>query len=476
MSSPHSRATERTIAGLPSGVAFFFLPLFSAAAVIYGVAWSDSMIIAPDTPGYFETARDLTDFRLEQLHDRPPGYPLLLLLTGASSQPTRSLFFTSLLLHLITVWMLSITLHQLGSSGFRLKLFGFIMILPPYVQSSATIMSENLAQFCLALIVAVLVLWFRNQRTIYLMIASLAIGFCALTRPTYQALSPAIIVCILPLAGYLGFANRRDMLKAAASLVLFSALLIGGFSAYNYARFGYFVVTPLLGYNLSTKTVLIWDKMDDVEDGAVKKIMVRIRDEELTAPGSSHTGLQSIHAARDEIIRSTGMSQIDAARYLVRLNLKLIMRAPLHYLQEVGRSLGGWYWFPAGNQLANMNSRIIQLIWSLLHFTIIGCFFMTALVISGAVADGFLKSRLLKLKPRSPLQSATKYQLIAYCLAGTVVFYTMVISCAIDTGSSRHRLPTDCLILMMTFLAPMLWLRMASGTVADRQQIRRRIA
>lgn len=462
MSSSAPARNERTIAGLPPGVAFFYLFLFSAALIIYGIAWSNSMVIAADTPGYFEAARDLADLNLDQLNDRPPGYPLLLLLTGASSHPTRRLFFTALLLHLVTIWMLSVVLHNMGLNGLWLKLFGSILILPPYVQSCAMIMTESLAQFCLALTVACFIIWLRNRRTIYLVITSSAIGYSALTRPTYQALSLVIVLSVLPLAGYLGCLNRREMIRAALSLIAVSAILVGGLSAFNYSRFGYFGITPLLGYNLSTRTVRFWDRLSDNEDRVVKDVLIKTRDSELISPGSSHTGLQSIYAARPEIIRLTGMSRIEASRYLVRMNLNLIMRAPLNYLQEVGCALGGSYWFPANSSLANMNSRVIQMIWSLLHFMIIGCFLTTGLFLSGALADSFLKARLTELDP-SPLPSETKYQILTYCLAGTIVIYTMIISCAIDIGDPRFRLPTDCLILLMVFLAPMLWMRLAKN-------------
>jgi hypothetical protein len=59
----------------------------------------------------------LSDFWIDELHLRTPGYPLLLLLTGSSQAPTRTLFFTSLLLHFASVWLLASALSCAGLTG-----------------------------------------------------------------------------------------------------------------------------------------------------------------------------------------------------------------------------------------------------------------------------------------------------------------------------------------------------------------------
>ena len=39
-----------------------------------------------------------------------------------------------------------------------------------------------------------------------------------------------------------------------------------------------------------------------------------------------------------------------------------------------------------------------------------------------------------------------------YGLAGTIVFYTAAISCLVEVGDPRYRVPTDGLIVFMLFL------------------------
>jgi hypothetical protein len=52
-------------------------------------------------------------------------------------------------------------------------------------------------------------------------------------------------------------------------------------------------------------------------------------------------------------------------------------------------------------------------------------------------------------------------QALIYALAGTIVFYTAAVSCLIEVGNPRYRVPTDSLIIFMLFLGTHLWRHMA---------------
>lgn len=448
--------TAGIVAGLPRQLATFFLLLFVAASTLYGAAWRNVMVQTGDTGGYYESAADLADFSLDQLHDRTPGYPLLLLLTGAQAYPTQRLFFVSLLLHLIVVWLLVATLHRLGLSDRWLKLFGILLLLPPSVQTAATVMTENLAQFFLAIGFASLVQWLVKRRIQCLLVTSGAFACAGLTRPTYQALAVAVAVSTLALGWYLHHPPLRETVRNGLLLIAASVLILGGFSAFNAARFGYFGLSPMAGLHLATRTVRFWERLPD-EDRVARDVLVHARDIEMLEPGSSHTGYQAIYEARPELVRATGKGELETLRYLARIQVGLILRAPLNYLSEVGRALGGSYWFPVSNRLANMNSSAVQLSWAVLHFAVVGVFFITVLLIVGALVERLHSGTLLKLPPQTVLQ------LQAYVLAGTIVFYTMILSCAVDIGDPRQRQPTDCLIMLMSFLGPILWRRIVAG-------------
>src|SRR6266481_492138 len=97
LKSSYIRKKSHAIAGLPSRTAIFYALLFATSLVLYGALWQNVPLMESDSPGYQRVAQDLSDFRIDQIHLRTPGYPLLLLLTGSSQAPTRQLFFISLL-------------------------------------------------------------------------------------------------------------------------------------------------------------------------------------------------------------------------------------------------------------------------------------------------------------------------------------------------------------------------------------------
>src|SRR6186713_2452417 len=102
--------TERTIGGLPARVAMLYMLLGLVSLAAYGLLWPGAPVMDGDSSQYIEVARDLRDFRIDDVHDRAPGYPVLLVLTGSSDAPTRMLFYASLLLHFGSVWLLALAL------------------------------------------------------------------------------------------------------------------------------------------------------------------------------------------------------------------------------------------------------------------------------------------------------------------------------------------------------------------------------
>jgi hypothetical protein len=95
-----------TIAGLPSSVAIMYALLFLLALWCYTTWWKQAPMMQSDSWSYIIAAADIADPAVNYLQTRPPGYPLLLLLTGSNPSPSRALLLTSLLLHGVAVWLL----------------------------------------------------------------------------------------------------------------------------------------------------------------------------------------------------------------------------------------------------------------------------------------------------------------------------------------------------------------------------------
>jgi len=284
----------------------------------------------------------------------------------------------------------------------------------------------------------------------------IAVGAVALVRPSYQLLFAALSLLIL----FARFAPRsrvtgRDALRASVALACASALIIGGYAFYNYRTFGYLGVTPKFGLTLSTKTARVVERLPD-EHRAIREVLVKARNAELLAE-PAHTGQMYIWNVAGDLTSRNPVEQARLSGYMLRLNLLLVRQAPLMYLQEVVWALGS-YWFPAAGPLANLDSRVLQAVWVVLHFCVFGAFGLSLVLLVGAA--GLLASCTRSVGRLSmPADTLIRLdeQAFAYALAGTIVFYTAAVSCLIEVGDPRYRLPTDSLILFMLFLAVPLW-------------------
>jgi hypothetical protein len=452
--------TDRPVAGLPWRTAAVYLALFVAAFIIYGILWRDTPFVDGDSSQYQEVAKDLADLRLDTLHDRTIGYPLLLALTGSIERATPSLLAISLLLHLASIWLLALVLQAAGVGRRWLLVFGCLLVLPPFVEPAAWVMTENLAQFTLVAGFACLVLGFTPSRIAVLSVSALAFGYAALTRPVYQALAFALSGALLVLPSAFRWARfaYRDAARAACVLVAGSILVLGGMSYVNYVKFNYFGVVPSIGFHLCTKTMSFVERLPD-EYAAAREILVRERDAELVKRGGLHSGSQAIWSVRSELSAATGLSKPELSGYLLRMNLWLIRRSPLEYLQEVARSMAG-YWFPPATPLASLHSRVLRWLWGGLYAALAGFFFVQLVVLAG-VAIFEASARLSGARARAlvPWASASAPQALSYVLAGGIVFYTMLLSCLVDIGDPRQRRPTDVLVVFMCVLGAHVWQR-----------------
>jgi hypothetical protein len=442
-----------SVFGLPVRSAIFYLVLFAAAFVVYTKLWSRAPILAPDSYGYMEVAEDLSNFHLDRLHARPPGYPAFLVLTGSGERLTRALFYSSLGLHFIAIWLLAAVLFQLGITGFWLNSFPVLLVLPPYVEFAAYVLTETLTEFLLAVGFSCLVLWFLRRKGEYLLlIAGVAIACSALTRPTYQAL--AVVIAGFLLLACRGFTQRplpyRQIIRASLVLVTTSILFIGGFSLVNYLKFNFFGIYTLTGFNISTRTVKFIERLPD-EYAAVREALIEARDAELTKRDGDHTARLSYWLAMPDLIRITGLEGPALSHYMLRLNLLLIRKAPLEYLEEVFASFSS-YWLPSSTQLANGGSRTLQFVWAILQLCIVAVFALQAMVIFGLTVFTFSRRLPWRKSVSESRFDLPEGCLFAYALAVTIVLYGAVLTAAVEIGEPRYRVPTEPLLVFMCFL------------------------
>jgi hypothetical protein len=446
------------IAGLPLLTTIAYVLLFAAAAWFYTTVWPSAPVMVPDSPSYLALAQDLSDLSLERIHTRAPGYPALLILSRSTQVPGRALFFISLLLHFGAIWLLASVLHRAGIKQLFLILFAFLLLLPPYVEPAAYVLSENLAEVALVVAFVTLIWWLRERKNIWIVFSSLAIAYAALTRPTYQALAFSMAAALVILKYLLSDLPLKwaEVMKASGILIFTSVLMLGGYAFINYQNFDYFGVTPRLGLSLSTRTWRFIERLPD-EHASIRSVLISARNAHLVQDYGEHEGSMSVWAALPELSKITGLEYHELSSHMLKLNLLLIKSAPLTYFREVVWAFGG-YWFPSSASLANFDSRVLQLLWGGLHFFLVGLFAVTLMVLGGIGI--FLQSCRMYTARADRLKSGlelTYCKAFMYAMAAAIVVYTGAISSLIEVGNPRYRIPTDSLIVFMIFIGADIW-------------------
>ena len=393
-------------------------------------------------------AADLEDLKLDKLHRRTLGYPLIILLTRSSARLNRSLFYLQLALHFLSIFLLVTVLHRLAVSRKLVFALVVIMLLPLHVVSAAYVLTETVTQFLLVTGIVALVAWLDKGQWPWLAISGLSLGFSGIVRPTYQLLFAAIVPLLLlfiPLFPHI----RKRLLTAAVAIFMCASIIVGGMVLFNACQFQFAGLTPLSGFNLSTRTVRFVERLPD-EYAQVRDILIKYRDLYLVRPGWHHTGYMYIWGARAELQEATKLSEPELSKYVLRLNLLLIGKAPQQYLEEVTRALST-YWFPYTTPLSNFHSRSVQLIWTLLHFATVAVFFIQTMLLAsfGLLFVGF-PSWLRQSISSILVEGRLRFMIMVLALA--VIFYTMIISTMVESGFPRYRTPTDMFILFATLL------------------------
>jgi 4-amino-4-deoxy-L-arabinose transferase-like glycosyltransferase len=364
-----------------------------------------------------------------------------------------------MLLHFGSIWLLASVLHRAGIKELALISFGFLLLLPPYVEPAAYVLSENLAEAMLVLAFVTLILWIHKKKNIWIALSSLAVAYAGLTRPSYQGLALGMAAALIVLKYLLSRVPLRwtEVMKASGILVFTSVLMLGSYAFINYQRFGYFGVTPRLGLTLNTKTWRFIERLPD-EYAAIKAILIKARNAQLVQDHTEHDGSMSVWSAVPELSIITGLEYHKLSSQMLKLNVLLIKSAPLMYFREVVSAFGS-YWFPSSTILANFQSRTVQLLWAVLHFFLVAVFAVTLVVLVGIAI--FFQS-CGKRGTRAGWQLKSGLELIhakalMFALAGTIVIYTAAISCLVEVGNPRYRIPTDGLIFFMILTGIDLW-------------------
>ncbi|MBN2208161.1 MAG: hypothetical protein JW759_02535 [Candidatus Coatesbacteria bacterium] len=418
-----------------------------APALIYCQVWGFARL-AKDSGAYLTNARDMANFRLPSHPDRAPLASIPAVLTGVTSEDSNAswLLLLQLLMHGAVVVIVVHIILDLGLPPIAAICAGTLLWLPPYVNHAGYILSEAQAELFLAFVFLGLHQFVKKHTTGWLWVATAFSSLVALVRPTFQALPLLLLLVTIGLiAGLrLKLIWRPYSLKIAIAFLMPFLVFVIGWSATNYVRFNFFGMTPLFGYNLSTRTVGVIERLPD-SDAPIREVLIKYRDRALTGEHSSHTGLIYILKARRELEALTGENTFELSRHLTRLNLWLIVHAPLEYLRKVAEA-GVTLGFPTAGPLSFGKSKLLQLIWSVLQLSVSFLFLAMPVLISLNLA--FSRPSCI------PLDRIRRLRQVFF-FAISIVFYNWLISCAFAAGEARFLVPTQ--FLSITALTVVVW-------------------
>jgi 4-amino-4-deoxy-L-arabinose transferase-like glycosyltransferase len=437
MSSPVAAPRGRLLL-LLGGLLLYFLA--------YTLAWRSAPTVAHDGYEYIDLAQRISNGTWTEPHDRTPGYPLILAAFDTrTGSPNRSLFYFQLLLHAATVGLLTLVLKRLGATAALSMAFAMLLLLPPFVDGAAYVLTECFTGFLLAGMTYSLVRWLLDRTPAFVWLAGLFGAAAFLARPVYLLLGPATAVVLWVNVG------RKHRLRMALALTLPSLLVCASLISINYAKFSYAGLTPKVGFMLFTRTLHFLERIPD-NQAEIREVLIRHRDRSMAQRGSSHTGTQFMwDGGQRELLRTTGKSKAELSKEMLKLNLKLIASAPLQYLLIVVQSIAGT-WFPPATYLASFGSRAAQLVWSALHFVLIAfygislCYFVTALAVR--VAGHPLLSGSPSLQPCTTLVES----FLHLC-----IWYTVILSSMIEVGEPRYMRPVSPMLVLAVFLFLLRW-------------------
>ena len=400
-----------------------------------------------DSPAYQDGAKDLLDNgQLDEAQMRPIGYAIILILTDSVEGPNRALYLFQLILHAMTVSVVIYLLIKFDISRYGYLLFFIFAWLPSSVSAASKVLTETPTAFCLSIGIAGLLLYIKDGKLLWLIPSSVLLAFSAWVRPTYQYLSLTLVVFLLVIyfLKYFDSTTHRRLLVSSLVLTIGYFVIVGGYLAYNRANFGFTGLSPIAGFNLTTRTVRFVDKLPD-EYAVEREILVKYRDRRLVIPNDYpiHTGYVYIWStgAIPELMDATGLSFVELSQRLQSANIGLIIDNPLEYLIEVSHGLTR-YWFPVGG--IGLNSKITTLIWLIVHYSIVVLYLASVITLMIAVGFAFLFRKSLNKLSLPLIKFDLRIVLVA--IVFMVVVQTGVISAAVDVGYPRHRIPVEMLI------------------------------
>jgi len=339
------------------------LVIFGLLLRIFVVFFYSHINIFPDSGGYIELAKLLSESNLSGYHgQRSPGYPMLLVL--ANNQ-----LFIAIVIQLLIGILTSVLVHK----NFKLLNFSartallYTLFLNSFLHVifyEISILTESLTLFFIMLICNLLLK--RQNKNTYKkwLILSLLFAYLVLIKPFYIFL-PFLVY------GFSVFKNFdfRKIFGKDILILLFPLVAFTGWSYVNKVNTGYFVPTTFYGYNLAQNCVWFAEKSPE-DYRMISDIYVRNREESVR----DHKNVSmAIWESYDELKEKTGLSFADLSAELNNFSRATIKANPTDYLKQVFTS---WldFWKTDISWKSDFfrfgSATVFAFIWDLQHYVL----------------------------------------------------------------------------------------------------------
>lgn len=388
----------------------------------------------PDSGAYQRLAHQIItlDFRGYD-GQRTPGYPLLLALVAANNF---AIWLVQSVLALMTALLVYTLLRRAGTSTSWAMLAAVINLLTlNTLFFEPAIMTETVTGFLLVAVsylIASLVT--GKARSANPWLVGLMTALLILTRSQYIVLIPVFLVLLW------WFVRERRGTTLLIFLLVASAPVLG-WAGFNKYQTGYFTITTLLGYNLSNHSGAFMERAPD-KDAVLRDTYLKHRDREIAETGAHH---MTIFDARQDLLRTTGLSEIGLSREFQRISINLFIAYPADYLRSVGKAWLSYWTEPNYWRLDKVRSpgvsTVVQSLWKVQHLLLRG-----------------LNAVFILLTPYVVWRSLTRRDAVSHSMRVALVLAANVVSVSVMQAlvefgeNGRYFIPNQPLVLMVVLL------------------------
>jgi len=191
------------------------------------------------------------------------------------------------------------------------------------------------------------------------------------------------------------------------------------------------------GYQFTNSTVALYEYIDNP---IAREELLEARSEMIAEKLPPNF---AVWRAQPILQQRLGLSEAELGRFLLRMNLRLIVHHPEAYLEQIARTANA-NWFPYTTKLVTSNNPILRACWYALQILIVGMFLLELIVLAGLSVGSWILNREFDF---------VGDRAAVYVLVIGIVWQTIIVSSAvIGGGSARYRSVADLLIIFAVAL------------------------